>query len=273
MYDQASAVSDWWNSTLPASRLINTNDLMSSGSSGTLTIINENPNAMVHMLLPSAELVGAEGDLDEEIVLLRKAVWAQDQLQDDEPSPIFYQILETLAGALMKRGGEDDIEEAIRALRSELFAWRRSSLATLALAQTLQMQSSDEAPGTEIVLSEALTLNDTVLDLASLQPSTIVKIRVFLSPCMVWRPPPSSSPQRISPTCYRNVNSITWTLRATGAVVTPSSAIDIDARGAAISISAKLVFAPLWRLESPFRSSWARTCQRHQRQGAVARTG
>jgi len=162
----ALAVSDWWNSTLPASRLINTNDLTSSGASGTLTINNENPVSMVHMLLPSAELVGAEGDLDEEIVLLRKAVWAQGQLQYDEPSPIFYQIQETLAGRLMKRGGQDDIEEAIQALRSELFAWPRSSLATLALARALQMQSPDGTQGTEIMVKEALTLNDTVLDLA-----------------------------------------------------------------------------------------------------------
>jgi hypothetical protein len=163
----AILIASYWNDTLDESRKV-TNDLTSSGATGTLTINNLNPVGVIYMLLPSAELAGAEGDLDEEIVLLRKAVLAQDQLQYDEPAPFFYQIQETLAGTLMKRGSREDVEEAIQALRSELFAWPRSSLATLGLAQAIQMQANDssESFGIDIMLQEALTINDTVLDVA-----------------------------------------------------------------------------------------------------------
>jgi len=161
----ALAIATYWNETLDESRSV-TNDLTSSGASGTLTINNLNPIGMVFMLLPSAELTGAQGDIDGEILLLRQAVEAQSQLQYDEPSPFFYQIQETLAGTLMKRGGEQDIEEAIQALRSELFAWPRSSLATLGLAQAMQMQSNMSSFGIDIMLTESLSMNDTVLDTA-----------------------------------------------------------------------------------------------------------
>ncbi|WPT13424.1 hypothetical protein PSENEW3_00001264 [Picochlorum sp. SENEW3] len=163
--NSAIEISRYWNSTIVASRKT-TNDLNSSSASGTLTINNLNPIAMIYMLLPSAELKGAEGDIDEEIVLLRYALEAQSQLQYDEPSPFFYQIQETLAGALMQRGEPQDLEEAINALRSELFAWPRSSLATLGLAQALQLSNTtaENSAGIEIMLQEALTMNDTVLD-------------------------------------------------------------------------------------------------------------
>lgn len=161
----AIMVSRYWNETLAESRQV-TNDLSSASATGTLTINNLNPVAIIYMLLPSAELAGAEGNLDEEIILLRQVIDAQMVLQYDEPAPFFYQVQETLAGTLMKRGSEEDIEEAIQALRSELFAWPRSSLATLGLAQALQMQSnaSTSSFGTDIMLQEALTMNDTVLD-------------------------------------------------------------------------------------------------------------
>jgi hypothetical protein len=122
---------------------------------------------MIYMLLPSAELQGARGDVDGEILLLRQAVETQSQLQYDEPSPFFYQIQETLAGALMQRGGPEDLDEAINVLRSELFVWPRSSLATLGLASALQLRNATgESAGIEIMLSEALTVNDTVLNTA-----------------------------------------------------------------------------------------------------------
>lgn len=163
----AIVIASYWNDTLDDSRKV-TNDLTSSGATGTLTINNLNPVGIIYMLLPSAELAGAEGNLEEEIVLLRKALQAQDQLQYDEPAPFFYQIQETLAGTLMKRGTEEDVEEAIQALRSELFAWPRSSLATLGLAQAIEMQTKDssESFGIDIMVQEALTINDTVLDVA-----------------------------------------------------------------------------------------------------------
>ena len=164
----AIVIARYWNDTLEDSRQV-TNDLSSSSASGTLTINNLNPIGIIYMLLPSAELRGADGDLEEEIILLRQAVRAQDQLQYDEPSPFFYQIQETLAGTLMKRGGEEDIEEAMQALRSELFAWPRSALATLALAQAIQMQTNASAEtsfGIDIMLQQALTMNDTELDTA-----------------------------------------------------------------------------------------------------------
>lgn len=162
----ALAIANYWNDTMEESRR-NTNDLSSAGASGTLTINNLNPIGMIYMLLPSAELAGAEGDLDEEIALLREAIVAQDKMQYDEPSPFFYQIQETLAGALMKRGGDGDVEEAIEALRSELFAWPRSSLATLGLAHAIKLQSNNSSPpGIDIMLQESLTMNDTVLDIA-----------------------------------------------------------------------------------------------------------
>eukprot|EP00890_Picochlorum_soloecismus_P005084 jgi/Picsp_1/5577/NSC_02936-R1_tpr domain protein len=162
----AIAIAKYWNDTMEESRR-NTNDLSSSGASGTLTINNLNPIGIIYMLLPSAELVGAEGDLDEEIALLRAATAAQGQMQYDEPSPFFYQIEETLAGALMNRGGEEDFEEAIQALRSELFAWPRSSLATLGLAHAIKLQSNNSlSPGIDILLQESLTANDTVLDIS-----------------------------------------------------------------------------------------------------------
>jgi hypothetical protein len=61
---------------------------------------------------------------------------------------------------------DSPIQEAIQALRSELFAWPRSSLATLGLAQALEMQSNATTSSfsTDIMLQEALTMNDTVLD-------------------------------------------------------------------------------------------------------------
>eukprot|EP00889_Picochlorum_renovo_P000643 jgi/Picre1/27673/NNA_000637.t1 len=163
--NSAIEISRYWNSTIVASRKT-TNDLNSSSALGTLTINNLNPIAMIYMLLPSAELKGAEGDIDDEIVLLRDALEAQSQLQYDEPSPFFYQIQETLAGALMQRGEPQDLEEAINALRSELFAWPRSSLATLGLVQALQLSNTtaENSAGIEIMLQEALTMNDTVLD-------------------------------------------------------------------------------------------------------------
>lgn len=164
----AVRIASYWKETLIPSRSI-TNDLSSSGASGTLTINNLNPVGIIYMLLPSAEVKGAEGDIDEEIVLLQGAVKAQGALQYDEPSPFFYQIHETLAGALMKRGGDGDIDEAIDALRVELFAWPRSSLATLALAQALQLKGNGSDPysaGVTIMLNEALSMNDTVLDLS-----------------------------------------------------------------------------------------------------------
>lgn len=163
----AIVIANYAKDTLDESRQ-GTKDLTSAGATGTLTINNLNPVGIIYMLLPSAELAGAQGNLEEEIVLLRKAVQAQHQLQYDEPSPFFYQIEETLAGTLMKRGTEEDVEEAIQALRSELFAWPRSSLATLGLAQAIEMQTknSSESFGIDIMLEEALTMNDTVLDVA-----------------------------------------------------------------------------------------------------------
>jgi hypothetical protein len=162
----AEAVAQFWNSTLDESRQT-TNDLTSNSASGTLTINNLNPIGMIYMLLPSAELEGARGKIDEEIVLLRQAVGAQQELQYDEPSPFFYQIQETLAGALMQRGEPEDIDDAIDVLRSELFAWPRSSLATLGLVSALQLRNgTGESSGIEIMLQEALTMNDTALDIA-----------------------------------------------------------------------------------------------------------
>jgi hypothetical protein len=162
----AEQIAQYWNRTMDASRQV-TNDLQSSSASGTLTINNLNPVAMIYMLLPSAELQGARGDVDGEILLLRQAVETQSQLQYDEPSPFFYQIQETLAGALMQRGGPEDLDEAINVLRSELFVWPRSRLATLGLASALQLRNATgESAGIEIMLSEALTVNDTVLNTA-----------------------------------------------------------------------------------------------------------
>ena len=67
----------------------------------------------------------------------------------------------------MQRGGPEDLDEAINVLRSELFVWPRSSLATLGLASALQLRNATgESAGIGIMLSEALTVNDTVLNTA-----------------------------------------------------------------------------------------------------------
>lgn len=113
-------------------------------------------------MVAAAELARANAE-DTEYALLRKAFEHQKELQYDEPAPFFYPVGETLAGYLLRRGGEDNLEEAENVLRTVLFQWPRSAMASLALHSVLDRKGQKTASA--FALTHAMRYNDTELSL------------------------------------------------------------------------------------------------------------
>lgn len=135
----------------------------SSTASGTLTI-NNGPNVIaLYVLIAAAELARARGENDHEYALLKKAFEYQKEMQYDEPAPFFYPVGETLAGHLLRDGAQESLDEAERVLRTVLFQWPRSALASLGLHSVLDRKGAEAAA--VFALADATRYNDTELSL------------------------------------------------------------------------------------------------------------
>lgn len=138
-------------------------DSNSATASGTLTI-NNGANVMaLYASIAAAELARAQGDKDQEYALLKKAFGYQKELQYDEPAPFFYPVGETLAGHLLRDGARASLDEAERVLRTVLFQWPRSALASLGLHSVLDQKGAEAAA--VFALADATRYNDTELSL------------------------------------------------------------------------------------------------------------
>jgi len=138
-------------------------DSNSASASGTLTINNGDNIKALFLLLAAAEVARVNKD-NAEYSLLKQAFEYQKMLQYDEPAPFFYAIGETLAGYLLRRGTKDDLDEAEEVLRTVLFLWPRSALASLALHSVLEQKGQTTAAA--YALAAATRFNDTRLTLA-----------------------------------------------------------------------------------------------------------
>jgi len=138
-------------------------DSNSATASGTLTI-NNGANVMaLYLSIAAAELARTQGDEDREYALLKMAFGYQKELQYDEPAPFFYPVGETLAGHLLRDGAQENLEEAESVLRTVLFQWPRSALASLGLHSVLDRRGAKAAA--VFALAEATRYNDTELSL------------------------------------------------------------------------------------------------------------
>jgi hypothetical protein len=137
-------------------------DSSSASASGTLTINNgDNINAL-YLLLSAAEVARSRKD-PAEYDLLKRAFEYQKMLQYDEPAPFFYPIGETLAGFLLRRSQQGDLDEAETVLRTVLFQWPRSALASLAMHSVLARKGA--VTESAYALADAVRFNDTELSL------------------------------------------------------------------------------------------------------------
>lgn len=132
-----------------------------ASASGTLTINNADNVKAIYLLLAAAEVLRAKGE-DEE-ALLRKAFEYQKELQYDEPASFFYPVGETLAGYYLRHATATGYDKAEQILRTVLFQWPRSALASFALHSVLDRKG--EATASVFALEDATRHNDTALSL------------------------------------------------------------------------------------------------------------
>jgi hypothetical protein len=130
-----------------------------ASASGTLTINNGDNVKAIILVLAAAELQRAQG-ADEE-ALLQKAFEYQKKLYYDEPAPFFYPVGETLAGYYLRHATGYDKAESV--LRTVLFQWPRSALASFALHSVLDREGKTTASA--FALEDATRYNDTELSL------------------------------------------------------------------------------------------------------------
>jgi hypothetical protein len=137
-------------------------DSNSATASGTLTINNGDNVKAIYLLLGAAELAHARGE-DVEYHLLHKAFEYQQEMQYDEPAPFFYPVGETLAGYFLRNGTHDSLDKAERVLRTVLFQWPRSALASFGLYAVLDRKGQKTTA--TFALEDATRHNDTELSL------------------------------------------------------------------------------------------------------------
>lgn len=145
-------------------------DINNPNAGGTLTIDNSQGVLGLYSLVPAAEVAWSRGTVAgkrQAIDILRNAVELQNNMYYDEPSPFFYPVGETLAGRLLSMGKPADILEANNVLRTVLFQWPKSSLATLALAESFRLGPNPEEAASTItqLIAAATKHNDTELKL------------------------------------------------------------------------------------------------------------
>jgi hypothetical protein len=138
-------------------------DSNSAMATGTLTINNGDNVKAIYLSLAAAEVARATGDDNAERDLLEKAFQYQKELQYDEPASFFYPVGETLAGYLFRLGSPASLDEAKSVLRTVLFQWPRSALASFALHSVLDKQGHKAEAA--FALADATRYNDTELSL------------------------------------------------------------------------------------------------------------
>jgi len=144
------------------------NQVLSSESSmatGTLTINNGNLVASLDLLTAAAEVTRFHENFNvaSTLAILRTGFEWQKELQYDEPAPFFYPIGETLAGELLKVGTTEALDEAEEVLRTVLFQWPRSALASYAMYTVLSRKGQTAAAS--YALAGAVAFNDTEIKL------------------------------------------------------------------------------------------------------------
>jgi hypothetical protein len=135
----------------------------SNAASGTLTINNADNIQAIYLIVAAAEVARAKGDEQSERDMLELAFSYQKHMQYDEPAPFFYPVGETLAGNLFRQGDPASLDKAEDVLRTVLFQWPRSALASFALYSVLDHKGHNTEAA--FVLADATLYNDTELSM------------------------------------------------------------------------------------------------------------